>query len=161
MSTASATLVAPTTSRLSSSGAPSLARLTRLEVRKSVDTRAGRWLLVGVAAIGVALTFVTVLAGGASDRTFADAAGNIQGTMTILPPVLGILLITSEMVAANRVADLCAGPPTGSSGRGEAARRGGPVAVRCPLRRGARPAGYGGGQSPGKRLVARYHPALQ
>jgi ABC-2 type transport system permease protein len=96
MSTATATFIAPTTVRPSSSTGPSLARLTRIELRKSVDTRAGRWLLVGVAAIGVALTFVTVLAGGASDHTFADGAGNIQGAMTILAPVLGILLITSE-----------------------------------------------------------------
>jgi ABC-2 type transport system permease protein len=96
MTTATATFPALTAVRSAPSAGPDLARLTRIELRKSVDTRAGRWLLAGVAAVGIALTAVAVLAGKAGDHTFADCAGDIQGAMTILAPVLGILLVTSE-----------------------------------------------------------------
>ncbi len=72
-------------------------RLVRLELRKLIDTRAGRWLLV---AIGLAtLAVVTILmftgtVGRDTDfRTFLAATSIPQG---ILLPVLGIMTVTSE-----------------------------------------------------------------
>jgi ABC-2 type transport system permease protein len=73
-----------------------LVRLARIELRKTVDTRAGRWLLAGVAAIGIAMTVVATLAGKAQDHTFHQSAASIEGGMAVLLPVVSILLVTSE-----------------------------------------------------------------
>jgi ABC-2 type transport system permease protein len=73
-----------------------LGRLTRIELRKAVDTRAGRWLLIAVAAIAIIMTGVAILAGGAKDHTFHRSAGLIQSVISVLLPVIGILLVTSE-----------------------------------------------------------------
>jgi ABC-2 type transport system permease protein len=75
---------------------PGFGRLVRIELRKSLDTRAGRWLLAGVAAIGIAMTFLAALAGHAKDHTFHQSASSIQGGMAVLLPVVSILLVTSE-----------------------------------------------------------------
>src|SRR3712207_7137094 len=47
---------------------PSLGRLTRVELRKMVDTRAGRWLLAIIALLLVAITVVYAFTGPDEDR---------------------------------------------------------------------------------------------
>lgn len=84
-------------SRITTATRPaSFGRLTRIELRKTVDTRAGRWLLAAVALIGVAMTVVTALTGHDKDHTFHQSASSIQGSMAVLLPVVSILLVTSE-----------------------------------------------------------------
>ncbi|MGY1840611.1 MULTISPECIES: hypothetical protein [unclassified Modestobacter] len=75
--------------------APSLATLVRVELRKSYDTRAGRWLLI---VIGLAVLAVVALSLFVPDipKTFPDHFGFTQLPISILLPVLGILLVTSE-----------------------------------------------------------------
>jgi ABC-2 type transport system permease protein len=74
---------------------PSFARLTGVELRKMVDTRAGAWLLFGV----VALTIVVIVArvfGKHADHTLSGLfVDPLQVPSTFLP-VIGILLVTSE-----------------------------------------------------------------
>lgn len=77
-------------------GSAGFGRLVRIELRKSVDTRAGRWLLAGVAIIGVAMTFVAMFTGDPDDHTFPRSASSIQGAMAVLLPIVSILLVTSE-----------------------------------------------------------------
>ena len=74
---------------------PSLATLVRVELRKSYDTRAGRWLLI---TIGLASLAVVALALFVEDapKTFTDHFAITQLPIAILLPVLGILLVTSE-----------------------------------------------------------------
>jgi ABC-2 type transport system permease protein len=74
---------------------PSLFRLTGVELRKMVDTRAGFWLLAAI----VLLTIATVVARPFIDNSdlslqgfFVDAS---QVAQTFLP-IVGILLVTSE-----------------------------------------------------------------
>lgn len=71
-------------------------RLLRVELRKMSDTRAGIWLLIGIAALAGVVGTVFMITADQPDRTFLKlvAAASIP-QMTVLP-VLGILLITSE-----------------------------------------------------------------
>ena len=75
---------------------PPMSRLVKVELRKMVDTRAGMWLMITIAALTVVATTIFGLAGHDEDRTFYNFmqfAGAPQG---ILLPVLGILLVTQE-----------------------------------------------------------------
>ena len=75
---------------------PPLARLIRVELRKSVDTRAGRWLLVLIGMVAVSAAVVTMVAAHANEHNFRDLLGNTGEMTAILLPVLGVLLVSSE-----------------------------------------------------------------
>jgi ABC-type transport system involved in multi-copper enzyme maturation permease subunit len=75
---------------------PSLARLVLVELRKAVDTRAGRWLLVLIALVAVAGAVITAVTGAAGERNLTHVLGDTSQEVSILLPVLGILLVTSE-----------------------------------------------------------------
>lgn len=78
------------------SDAVPMTTLVGVELRKMVNTRAGRWLLIGVGAI-VALVLAVVLAtGDAESRSFTNLFAVAQLPMSILLPVLGVLAATSE-----------------------------------------------------------------
>jgi hypothetical protein len=77
-------------------GVPSLARLTRVELRKSADTRAGFWLLSVIAVATLAVVVLQMVFADAADRTFAGYFTTSQLPVGVLLPVLGILLVTSE-----------------------------------------------------------------
>jgi ABC-2 type transport system permease protein len=94
MSAATAT-VDPRTARLEAASRPSFARLTGVELRKMVDTRAGVWLLLGVAALTIVFVIARVL-GKHADHTLSGLfVDPLQVPSTFLP-VIGILLVTSE-----------------------------------------------------------------
>jgi ABC-type transport system involved in multi-copper enzyme maturation permease subunit len=75
---------------------PSLGRLTLVELRKMVDTRAGFWLQLGVAAITVAAVVIVAIAGNDDDRRFAQLLSVALAPSAILLPIIGILLVSSE-----------------------------------------------------------------
>jgi ABC-2 type transport system permease protein len=73
-----------------------LPRLSRIELRKMADTRAGFWLLLVIELLAAAIVTITVIAGKADDK---DLASLFQGTLwvvSLMLPVLGILVVTSE-----------------------------------------------------------------
>lgn len=73
-----------------------LVRLLRVELRKTIDTRAGMWLLIAIAVVTAAVVVIFFFAGSPDNLTlnnFLDATGTPQ---SFLLPVLGILAITSE-----------------------------------------------------------------
>lgn len=76
--------------------APSLGRLVLVELRKMVNTRSGRWLLI--AAVGIALVIAVVrgLTGNEQGRTLLDVFQLALFPFGVLLPVLGILTATSE-----------------------------------------------------------------
>ncbi|MCW2818645.1 MAG: hypothetical protein JWR42_1432 [Marmoricola sp.] len=72
--------------------------LTKVELRKSYDTRAGFWLLL-VTAILTAVAMVVVLVVGATQDTALSLGtfiGTTAYTSSFLLPVLGIMLVTGE-----------------------------------------------------------------
>ncbi len=72
-------------------------RLVEIELRKMVDTRAGRWLLLGIAGlIAVVLGIVIATAQDGGARSFENLAQVAAFPVSILLPVLGVLAATSE-----------------------------------------------------------------
>lgn len=76
--------------------APSLVRLTRVELRKTYDTRAGFWLLLVVALASLAVVTLQMFFAEEPDKTFAMFFATTQLPVGLLLPVVGILLVTSE-----------------------------------------------------------------
>jgi ABC-2 type transport system permease protein len=76
--------------------APALHRLVLVELRKSADTRAGRWLLGTLAAVAIAGVVLLLIFGKAGDQDFGGFVFTAQLPLGLLLPVLGILSMTSE-----------------------------------------------------------------
>lgn len=70
-------------------------RLLEVELRKQVDTRAGRWLLVAIGAITALVLALTLFTDG-DDRSFEFFLKGTIAPQAALLPVLGILAVTSE-----------------------------------------------------------------
>ncbi len=75
---------------------PSLATLTAVELRKSVDTRAGRWLLAVTALLVLAAVAVALFADDPRNLTFDSFLQIAQLPLAVLLPVIGILGVTGE-----------------------------------------------------------------
>lgn len=72
------------------------ARLVRAELRKLVDTRSGRWLLVAIAAATPLVVAVMLVTAGPENLTYDRFVDFTQTPQKVLLPVLGILTVTSE-----------------------------------------------------------------
>ncbi|WP_435204636.1 ABC transporter permease [Micromonospora sp. bgisy143] len=75
---------------------PSLLRLTAVELRKLVDTRAGRWMLITIGLIVVAVVTLLLIYAEDAEQTFFTFFVTSLLPVNVLLPVLGILSITSE-----------------------------------------------------------------
>jgi ABC-2 type transport system permease protein len=73
-----------------------MSRLIRVEVRKLVDTRSGRWLLIAIAAITAAVLTIFLFAAPSEELTYAGFVNATIIPQAILLPILGILTVTSE-----------------------------------------------------------------
>ncbi len=71
-------------------------RLLRAELRKLTDTRAGKWLLIAIAAITVLVVVIALFTAPARNLTYSKLVGYTQTPQKLLLPVLGILAVTSE-----------------------------------------------------------------
>jgi ABC-2 type transport system permease protein len=76
--------------------APPLGRLVLVELRKMVNTRSGRWLLIAAVAIALVIAVVRGLTGNEADRTLQGAFELVLFPFGVLLPVMGILTATSE-----------------------------------------------------------------
>jgi ABC-2 type transport system permease protein len=75
---------------------PDLVTLTRVEMRKTVDTRAGKWLIGIIAFLSLATVTIGVIVGTRADRSYENLFAFTLLPTAIILPVLGILLVTSE-----------------------------------------------------------------
>jgi ABC-2 type transport system permease protein len=75
---------------------PSMARLTKVELRKMFDTRSGFWLPICVAVVAIGTVLITVLTGPNINHTFTHVFGNALIPTVILLPLIGVLLVTGE-----------------------------------------------------------------
>jgi len=83
------------------SGTPSIpfSRLFRVELRKTVDTRAGRWLIgitIGAALLAEGIFLAVVATHSDQTAQYGDFVGAAAFVSSILLPVVGIMLVTSE-----------------------------------------------------------------
>lgn len=96
----SQTVAQPGLPSLDVSGTPAIpfARLVRVETRKMADTRAGRWLLISIAALTALVLVIQLWVVVAQDLvvSFTDFMIAMNTPMGVLLPVLGIMSITSE-----------------------------------------------------------------
>ncbi len=74
----------------------SFPKLTLVELRKMVDTRAGFWLQLIVAILTLAIVILVCIFGETSDFVFRDMFALAILPASILLPVIGILLVSSE-----------------------------------------------------------------
>jgi len=75
---------------------PTFPRLTLVELRKMVDTRAGFWLQLLVAAITLAVVTLFCVFAETQDQVFRDLFALAVFPASLLLPIVGILLVTSE-----------------------------------------------------------------
>ncbi|TCB90980.1 ABC transporter permease [Micromonospora zingiberis] len=75
---------------------PSLVRLSAVELRKLLDTRAGRWLLITIGLVAAGIVTLQLLYAPEAEQTFANFFIPSLLPVGVLLPVLGILSITSE-----------------------------------------------------------------
>lgn len=98
MSTVVATEGPDAVSGPSPAGGPGIPfrRLYRVERRKLVDTRAGRWLLGVMAGLALAAVVAFLVWGEGADTTYMGLVGIATIPMGVLLPILGILTATTE-----------------------------------------------------------------
>ncbi len=73
-----------------------MSRLARSELRKALDTRAGRWVAIGVIGLLVVVEVIYALAADDADKNFGDFLPIAGGVLGYFLPVLIIMLVTSE-----------------------------------------------------------------
>ncbi len=73
-------------------------RLTAVELRKSADTRAGRWLIGVTAGLALVADFLIAIIVASQDDALAlgDQVDGAAFVCSVLLPILGIMLVTSE-----------------------------------------------------------------
>jgi ABC-2 type transport system permease protein len=74
----------------------SLWRLAGVELRKMADTRAGFWLIAVTGLIAVAVVVLTLIFGEDADRSLDAMFRGAVWPVSVLLPILGILVVTSE-----------------------------------------------------------------
>lgn len=94
MSTAAVT--APAGRSTPRTGGPTLGRLIQVELRKAVDTRAGRWLLGITAGVSLLVAVLGGLLGNDADRSLGDLFALQLLPLSVFLPVVGILTATGE-----------------------------------------------------------------
>jgi len=93
------TTQAPTTLDVSGTPAVPFSRLFRVELRKSADTRAGRWLIgitVGLCLVAEVIFLIVAATHDDVEAAFGDFVAVSAFVSSVLLPVLGIMLVTSE-----------------------------------------------------------------
>ena len=75
---------------------PGLARLTLVELRKMTDTRAGFWLQLAIVALTGLIAVAVAIWGVGPDKQFGSLLGATIQPASILGPVVGVLLVSSE-----------------------------------------------------------------
>jgi ABC-2 type transport system permease protein len=73
-----------------------LPRLSRVELRKMADTRAGFWLLLVIGLVAAGIVAITLIWGKSDEQDLTSLFQGTIWTVSMLLPVLGILVVTSE-----------------------------------------------------------------
>ena len=98
MSTTSSTPSTPSTPTLDLSGTPAVpfTRLVSVELRKALDTRAGRWFSAAIVVLCLVVVTIYAFAAPEGSKDFGDVLGVSGAVLGYFLPILLILMITSE-----------------------------------------------------------------
>ncbi|MHA6797031.1 hypothetical protein ACVGVM_26485 [Pseudonocardia bannensis] len=91
----------------------SLARLVAIELRKTVDTRAGRWLLLLVVGAAVAALVYRLVNAADEPADFSRFFGTALTGVQLLLPVVGVLAMTAEWTQRTALATFTLVPRRG------------------------------------------------
>jgi ABC-type transport system involved in multi-copper enzyme maturation permease subunit len=78
-----------------------LSRLAKVEVRKALDTRAGRWLIIGILGLVVVIEVIYSFAADNTDKGLQDYIQIPGFTLGYFLPIVIIMLVTSEASQRN------------------------------------------------------------
>ncbi|MEO7268874.1 MAG: ABC transporter permease [Knoellia sp.] len=73
-----------------------MSRLIHVELRKMVDTRAGRWMLIVMSAISLLVVTALLIWGEAAEMTYGTFLGFTALPLVMLLPIVGIMAATAE-----------------------------------------------------------------
>lgn len=89
-------------------------RLVAVELRKTADTRAGRWLLGAIVGVTALFMVIFYFAASDADRSFGNFIGISSTPQGFVLPVLGILLVTSEWSQRTAMVTFALAPSRGA-----------------------------------------------
>jgi ABC-2 type transport system permease protein len=94
---------APVSMELDVSSTPHvpMARLAKVEFRKALDTRAGRWFVIGILALVVVIEVIYAFAAHDSDKNLQQFIQIPGGVLGYFLPIIIIMLVTSEASQRN------------------------------------------------------------
>ena len=78
-----------------------MSRLARVEFRKALDTRAGRWFVISILALVVLVLVIYALAANDTDKDFEDFVGISGFVLGYFLPIIVVMLVTSEASQRN------------------------------------------------------------
>jgi ABC-type transport system involved in multi-copper enzyme maturation permease subunit len=86
---------------ISSTSQVSMVNLARVEFRKALDTRAGRWFVIGILALVVVIVVIYSFAAADADKDLQDYIQIPGGVLGYFMPIIIIMLVTSEQSQRN------------------------------------------------------------
>ena len=123
-----------------------LARMVKVEARKTFDTRSGFWLLASIGIAALLATGAVILFAPDSELTYSTFVKAIRFPVAVILPLIAILSVTSEWSQRSGLTTFHPGtaPESGHPGEGDLiGHRGGPVDAAGFRDRSARqPGGY-------------------
>jgi ABC-2 type transport system permease protein len=81
---------------LSSTPAVPMSRLAKVELRKSLDTRAGRWFTISIVAVCLVVVTIYAFTAPDSETDYLDILGIAGAVLGSFLPILIIMLVTGE-----------------------------------------------------------------
>ena len=78
-----------------------MSRLAKVEFRKALDTRAGRWFVISILALVVLVVVIYALAANDNDKDFQDFVGIGGFVLGYFLPIIVVMLVTSEASQRN------------------------------------------------------------
>jgi ABC-type transport system involved in multi-copper enzyme maturation permease subunit len=92
---------APMTLDVAGTGHVPMARLAQVEFRKALDTRAGRWLVIGILGLVVVIEVIYAFAANDADKGLQDFIQIPGAVLGYFLPIVVIMLVTSEASQRN------------------------------------------------------------
>ncbi len=78
-----------------------MSRLAKVEFRKALDTRAGRWFVISILALVVVVEVIYAFAANDADKNFQDFVQISGFVLGYFLPIIIIMLVTSEASQRN------------------------------------------------------------